>query len=201
MQELFEAIKTGSVTRRDVDLDLSAYDPSVDPTLGDMMPDYGQILTDEQIWDLVAYLKHEAIDTSQLYNLQLDDGTYPDRGRSFSNLGKDGNAFNGTHVYAHRCAECHGPHGTVILVDGEEYTVGGHTRAKPYEDQHKVKFGHLGSEMGAVMADTPLSDIQDLFKALADDDHFPAEPVNEGHGSGGPDGSPGLPSHPHAPDM
>lgn len=174
-QELFDAIKTGMVTRRDVDIDLSQYDPEVDPTLGDMMPDYSQILTDKQIWDLVAYFKQEAVDTTQLYDIELDAGEYPDRGRTFSNLGRDGNGANGDAIFAANCAECHGTDGTAIPVDGGEYTVGAHLRAKPYEDQHKVKFGNLGTSMGAVLKDSSISDIRDLFKALANSTKYPDE--------------------------
>lgn len=174
LEELFSAIKTGTVPRRDVDADLSTYDPAINPTVGDQMPDYSQIFTDQQIWDLVKYLKGESLDTSMLYDIALEDGTvYPNRGRSFLNLGLDGDAINGDAVFAANCASCHGADGSAILVDGAAYTVGAHTRKKPYEDQHKVKFGHLGSSMYPVLANNPLSDIKDLLKALADDDKYP----------------------------
>ena len=76
---------------------------------------------------------------------------------------------------------CHGADGTKILVDGDSYTVGRHMRYKPYEDQHKVKFfGHLGSVMEPVLKDSDISDIQDLFAAVADANKYPDEqPVLE----------------------
>jgi mono/diheme cytochrome c family protein len=177
IDEIFDAIKNGAVPRRDIDTDLSSYDPAVEPSIGDMMPDYSQILTDEQIWELVKYLKDESVDTSQLYDITLDAGVYPNRGRTFSNLGKDGDAANGNTIFASDCSGCHGSDGRTILVDGGAYTIGGHVRGKPYEDQHKVKFGHLGSIMGAVLADSPDSDVRDLFKALSDADTYPTDPA------------------------
>jgi len=172
--DLFEAIKTGSgIVRRDIAEPVSDYDPEANSTVGDRMPDYGQILTDEQIWNIVKYLKTAAVDTTSIYNLTLGDGVYPNRERSFTELGLDGDANHGDEVYLQYCASCHGDDGTMLLVDGGEYTVGAHSRKKPYEDQHKVKFGHLGSIMGPVLRDASTEDIRDLFKALADSDRYP----------------------------
>ena len=169
---LFDAIKTGSVARRDVTADLTTYDPATNSTVGDQMPNYSQILTDAQIWNIVNFLKNEAFDTTQLYDITFDNGIYPAKARTFSNIGKDGDATNGLAVFDNNCASCHGADGTSILVDGGEYTVGRHVRSKPYEDQHKVKFGNLGS----IMLPHPTlttSDAKDLFKALTDVTLFP----------------------------
>ncbi len=173
LQQLFAAIKTGTATRRDIATDLSTYDPNGDTTVGDQMPNFSQIFTDGQIWQLVRFLKEEAIDTTQLYDINLDDGFYPNRGRTFSNIGKDGNQANGDAIFAQNCSGCHGVDGTAILVDGGEFTVGAHLRSKPYEDQHKVKFGNPGTIMGAVLADFSTSDIKDLYKAMADIANYP----------------------------
>lgn len=173
-QALFDGIKGGS-DYRSVDEDLNSYDPNNNASMGDQMPNYGSILTDAQIWDIVKYLKEEALDTSGLYDIVLASGQYPDRARSFQNLGVDGSAMAGDEVYADNCAICHGADGTQILVDGESYTVGRHMRSKPYEDQHKVKFGHLGSIMGPILSDSDLSEIQDLFAAVADVSKYPDE--------------------------
>lgn len=178
-EELFNAIKTGG-NRRGLDADLSAYDPDTNPGDGNRMPDYSAILTDAQIWDLVKFMKEEALDTADLYTLMLGDGVYPDRSRTFDDIGGNGLADNGHQIYAQRCASCHGSDGTAFKVDGGEYTVGAHLRAKPYEDQHKVKFGHLGSTMGAVMAESDVSDIRDLFKALTDTTRYPDEAPDNG---------------------
>lgn len=171
-QELFDGIKSGA-NRRSVNADLSNYNPDNNATVGDQMPNYGEILTDAQIWDIVKYLKEEALDTAKLYDLNLENGSYPTRGRSFTNLGLNGSAAAGDTIYQDNCAVCHGGDGTEILVDGGEYTVGQHMRKKPYEDQHKVKFGHLGSIMGPILMDSDISDIQDLFAAMQDTQKYP----------------------------
>lgn len=171
-QELFDKIKSGPA-RRSVDANLDNYDPNGNNSVGDQMPDYSQILTDEQIWDLVKYLKEESIDTTELYTINLGGGVYPNRSRTFTDIGGSGSAFNGDTIFVNNCAACHGADGTKILVDGGEYTVGAHMRSKPYEDQHKVKFGHLGSIMGPVLAQSDISDIRDLFKALNDATKYP----------------------------
>lgn len=167
-EDLFAVIKSGSA-RRDIDTDIAA----ADAVVRDRMPDFGQILTDEQIWDIVKYLKEEAIDTTELYTLTLGAQAYPDRSHTFTELGLDGDAANGDAIFAASCAACHGADGTMILVDGGEYTIGRHVRAKPYEDQHKVKFGNLGSAMGPVLRDASVDDIKDLLKALADTTKYP----------------------------
>ena len=184
ISDLFDAIKNGDAPRRDVSTDLTGFDPAGDTTVGDQMPDFSQILTDDQIWDLVKYFKTEAIDSSLLYDITLDDGVYPNRGRTFSNIGLDGDALNGDAVYDTNCAACHGADGTAFNVDGGDFTVGGHLRAKPYEDQHKVKFGHLGSSMGAILATAPFGDIKDLYKALTDMDKYPDTPPSDGINGG-----------------
>ena len=137
------------------------------------MPDYSQIFTDDQIWELVNFLQDEALDTTQLYDITLDDGVYPNRGRTFSDIGKSGNAANGDSIFAANCSGCHGDDGTLILVDGGAYTVGAHLRAKPYEDHHKVKFGNLGSTMGSILSNSSDGDVLDLFKALTDSTKYP----------------------------
>jgi len=171
-QELFDVIKTGEGrSRRDVDADLSTFDPALEAETqeGDWMPDYSQILTDEQIWDLVKYLKEEIVDTAELYDT-VTVGTYPTGSRTFENVGQDGNAANGADIFASKCSVCHGAEGTLIIVD-KEFSVGSFARAKPYELWHKVKFGQLGTAMDPRVTD--INDIQDLFAALADPVAFP----------------------------
>lgn len=177
-QELFDLIKTGDgAARRDVDADLSTNDPDADPPVtevGDQMPDYSQILTDEQVWDLVKYFIDEALDTTQLFDVATE-GSYPTGSRTFSNVGLDGDAINGNDLYATNCAGCHGANGrdgaAFPIADGD-FSVGSFARTKPYEMWHKVKFGQLGSPMTAQGIDT-LEDMQDLLAATADVDAFP----------------------------
>jgi mono/diheme cytochrome c family protein len=167
--DLFNRIKTGG-NRRALSADLTVE--------GNKMPDYSSIMTDAQIWDLVKFLKEKAVDTTKLYTLTLGSGVYPSRTPTFTNLGANGLASRGDALYASKCAGCHGADGTQIPVDGN-YTVGGHFRAKPYEDHHKVKFGQLGSIMGPILKDNPVEDLQDLYKAMADTTKYPvAAPPN-----------------------
>lgn len=174
-QELFDEIKTGEgAPRRDVDADLSTYDPDVPSTttLGNQMPNYSQILSDEQIWDLVKYLKEEAFDTTELYEITTE-GVYPTGSRTFSDVGRDGDPFNGDALYASKCAGCHGANGTNIDLEGR--SIGAFAREKPYEMWHKVKFGQLGSSMGPQGINT-LQEMKDLFAATSDPVFFPDLP-------------------------
>lgn len=170
-QELFNALKSGG-NRRSVSADLSTYDPDTNSTIGDQMPDYGSFMSDDQLWDLVKFLKVEAVNIAELYEFTTS-GVYPTGSISFSNIGLDGDATAGDAIFASRCRSCHGANGTAILVDGGSYTVGSHLRSKPYEDQHKIKFGQLGSAMRRGLV-TNTTDLKNLYKALADTVKYPA---------------------------
>lgn len=167
-QELFDAMKR-TTNRRAATADLSTYNPATFATLGDQMPDFSSILTDAQIWDLVKFMKAGATDVSLLYDATYT-GTYPAGKATYSNLGKDGNAANGKTYYSANCAICHGVQGDTFLM--ENMTVGAFTRSKPNEVQHKVRFGQLGSVMVGKF-DITLSQMKDLYKALADTVAFP----------------------------
>ena len=167
-QELFDAMKKTS-GRRDVSYDLSTYDPASNSAGGDQMPNYAQILTDEQIWDLVKFMKEGAFDVSQLYDA-VYEGSYPTGKATFTNVGKDGNAAAGKAYYAAKCSSCHGADGKAMLM--EKMTAGEFTRKKPNEVQHKVKYGQLGSGMTGDFAIT-LAQMKDLYKAMADETAFP----------------------------
>jgi len=167
--ELFNAMKK-STGRRDISYDLSQYDPATDKTEGDKMPDYSQILSDAQIWDIVKFLKEGMLDVTQLYEGTYT-GSYPDGTATYSNLGlASGDDVNGNVYYSANCASCHGADGLQILMD--DMGVGGFARSKAYEVQHKVKFGQLGSSMVGEF-DITLDEMRDLYKALADDTKFP----------------------------
>jgi mono/diheme cytochrome c family protein len=148
---------------------LSTYDPNTNFVVGDQMPDVGSIFTDAQIWNLVKFLKAEAIDVNQLYNFVVT-GTYPTGSIVYSDIGLNGDAASGATTYAAKCAGCHGANGTAIIVDGS-YHVGSFIRAKPNEAQHKIKFGQLGSMMGA--QGTTLTQMRNLYRALSDPANFP----------------------------
>lgn len=167
-EELFDAIKR-SVDRRDISYDLNTYDPNNNYIEGDKMPNYGQLLTDAQIWDLVKYLKTAIFDVSQLYDATYN-GVYPTGSASYSNIGKDGNPTNGSTYYSTNCASCHGPTGNVLIIEG--MTLGQFTRSKPNEVQHKVKYGNIGTYMTGDF-DITLSQMKDLYKSLSDTLAYP----------------------------
>lgn len=168
-QALFDAIKNGiSSTRRDISADLSTYDPATNPTVGDQMPKMSQLLTDTQIWNIVKFLKVEALDITKLYDATYT-GSYPTGKATYTNIGKDGDATKGNAFYAANCASCHGADGKTFLMEG--MTVGKFTRSKPNEVQHKIKFGQLGSSMKPTTV--TLDDMKNLYKALSDDTKFP----------------------------
>jgi len=135
---------------------------------GNNHPDYGTILSDGQIWDLVKFLKEGAFDTDALYETNIV-GTYPTGSASYSDIGRDGKAAAGDAFYASNCASCHGADGTTISFGGR--SMGEFAKDKTYELQFKVVSGQLGSSMGA----TPitLNEMKDLLKALDDETKYP----------------------------
>ncbi len=136
---------------------------------GNEMPDFGKILTDSQIWDLVKFLKTRAIDTNLLYDITTT-GTYPTGSRTFTNIGKDGDAAAGDTFFANNCAICHGADGKALNIEG--IGLGEFGRTKPYELQHQARHGHLGSVMmGATGAS--ITDIKNVLKALQDETKYP----------------------------
>lgn len=163
--ELFEGIKgTGG----------GAVDPArtadgLNPSLGgNRHPDFGTILSDELIWDLVKYLKEGAFDTDGLY-ATTTVGTYPTGSRTFSDIGRDGNAAAGDAFYAVNCASCHGADGQAIDMGGRK--MGRFAKEKPYELGIKTQSGQLGTAMGA----TPVTfeEMKNLLKALDDETKYP----------------------------
>jgi len=176
-QQMFDEIKTGHATRRPVSADLSGYNPD-DPTTtveGDRMPDFSEILTDAQIWDLVKFLREDFIDTTLMYDIATE-GTYPTGSRTFSNIGKGGDAANGDVLYATKCAGCHDADGLKFLLDGNEFSVGSFARANPYEIWHKIKFGTPGSSMGPQGINT-VEEMNDILAALTNVDAYPDPPA------------------------
>lgn len=166
---LFDAIKTGSgAARRSPTADLTTYNPATNPTVGDQMPDYGAIMSDVLIWDIVRFLKIEAFDVTQLYDA-VKTGTYPTGSIAFSNLGLDGSAAAGDVIYAAKCEFCHGLAGKAFSLEGQ--SLGAFVRSKPQEAQHKIRYGQLGSIMGP----TPLTlaEMKNLYRALSDATKFP----------------------------
>ena len=170
-RELFNLMNS-TTNRRDITFDFIAYTPSDSNGSAHKMPGYSQILTSAQMWDLVKFLKEGAFDVSEIYDASYT-GIYPTGSESCFNIGKDGDAANGANYYSANCSSCHGADGTAILVEG--MTVGKFTRTKPFEVQHKVKYGQLGSSMTGAY-DITLSQVKDLYKALSDTVAFPNQP-------------------------
>ncbi len=171
-QELFDDIMR-STGRRNLDADLASYDPDTNSTVGDQMPNFSEFMTDEQVWDLVKFLKEEVLDTDELYDFTTS-GTYPTGSWTPSNIGKDGDAARGNAIFADvGCAfsGCHGADGTARIVDGS-FSVGSFIRQKSNEAQHKVKFGQLGTQM-INLGVNDIDEMKDLYKALADEMMYP----------------------------
>lgn len=164
-QEIFDAIKnTGGAL-----VDPARTADGTNAALGgNEHPDYGRLLTDAQIWNIAKFLKTEKLDVTELYDATTT-GTYPTGSIAYSNWGTNGIAARGEVLYSNDCASCHGADGTQIDMGG--LSVGQFVRTKSYEVQHKVKFGQLGSSMGAF--GYSLSDMKDLYKACADPVAYP----------------------------
>ncbi|MEA1786550.1 c-type cytochrome [Arenibacter sp. GZD96] len=135
---------------------------------GNDHPDYGTILTDAQIWDLVKFLREGALDTDELYAITTV-GSYPTGSRTYSDLGRNGNAAAGDVFYTSKCASCHGADGSNIPLGGN--TLGKFTRDNPHEVQHKIVSGQLGSSMGPTPA--TLEDMKNFYKAINDTIKYP----------------------------
>jgi len=167
-QQIFDDLSETS-GRRDITTDLSTYDPATNKVEGDKMPNLTQILTEAQMWDLVKFIREGMFDVSELYDATTT-GAYPTGTWTPSNVGKDGNATNGNAIYTASCANCHGTDGTTIEV--EKGTVGNFVRLKGNEAQHKIHYGQLGT--GMVYRNITLSEMKDLYKALADETAYPS---------------------------
>ena len=167
-KQLFDVL-TKTSGRRNIATDLSTYDPSTNKTEGDKMPNLIELLTEDQIWDLVKFLKEGMLDVRQLYDATTT-GTYPTGTWTVSNIGTNGNAANGKTYFATNCSGCHGATGTTLLLEG--MTAGEFTRKKGNEAQHKIHYGQLGSSMTGKFNITP-TQMKDLYKGLADVAAFP----------------------------
>ncbi len=165
LKVVFDAVKnTGGAA-----VDPSRTADGTNPALGgNNHPDYGTILTDGQIWDLVKFLRDGAFDTDNLYAVNTV-GAYPTGSRSFTDIGRDGNTQLGQTYYNNNCAACHGANGTTLDLGGR--SIGKFVRDKPYELQHKVQSGQLGTAMGP--SPTSFEEIQGFLKLASDPNVFP----------------------------
>ncbi|NCT09546.1 MAG: hypothetical protein GW772_05640 [Flavobacteriia bacterium] len=159
--ELFDKIKNTSGAPVNVTRTSDGTNPSLG---GNNHPDYGTILTDAQIWDLVKFLREGAFNVDELFATNTT-GTYPTGSVAFTNIGFDGNTTLGQTYFTNKCSSCHGADGNAINLGG--YSVGEFVRKKPYELQHKVVSGQVGT----IMAPTPtsLEEIKGMLKLMAND--------------------------------
>lgn len=168
IKQIYDAVKhTGGRLRQ-------AISSNTLTSLNSNMPDYGLIMSDGMIWNIVKYLKEKAVNTDKLYDLTTS-GTYPGGTASFTNIGKDGNALKGTTYYNTNCTTV-GCHNTTGSIPGSTETVGGVLRSEPFAAYHLIKFGFPGTAMINLpfqLTTMPDTTLQNLYKAISDTTAFP----------------------------
>ncbi len=147
-------------------------------------PDFSDLLTDAQVWNLVKFMREEWVAPNLLYDLEVSGaGMYWDYSvtpavlisptLTFSNIGASGDEANGGALVSARCATCHGADGTSIDIGGR--SLGQFVREKPHEAWFKAKFGEAGTGMNPGLV-SETSDLQDMYAALANAANFPDLP-------------------------
>ena len=147
-------------------------------------PDYSQELTDDQVWNVVKFMREEWVDPNLLYDIEVSGAAmYVDYTQdppvvvkptvTYSNVGAMGDEANGQVIYTARCESCHGADGTAQDIGGR--SLGQFIREKPNEGWFKAKFGEDGTGMDPGLV-TSTSELQDLYKALANSTNFPDLP-------------------------
>jgi mono/diheme cytochrome c family protein len=143
-------------------------------------PDYAQVLSEAQIWNIVKFMLEEWVDPSELYDIEVTGPQmYVDYTQTppvvmaptitYTNVGAMGNEAAGQAIYTSACGDCHGADGTAHDIGGR--TLGQFFREKPNEAWFKAKFGEAGKmDPGLV---TALQDLQDLYAAMANVVNFP----------------------------
>jgi mono/diheme cytochrome c family protein len=175
ISDIFDAVK--NVGGRDVDASLTSDGTNGQ---GDGHPDFSKILSDEQIWDLVKFLKAGAFDVTQLYTIQTS-GTYSSGSRSFTHVGEGGDVSAGVTFYSDNCSSCHGANGrdngngiNIQINQDIGRSIGEFVREKPYELQHKAVYGNLGSSPDMLGVNSAnIDDIKNMFLALSDTTAYP----------------------------
>ncbi len=105
--------------------------------------DFGPYLATADVWDLVAFVKSGALDTSPFID--------PATGVAL------GDATAGASLYTTRCASCHGANGATIDLGGG-HGVGERADADPWQVFHHIRWGVPGSSMPSMeQAGLPLS--------------------------------------------
>lgn len=142
-------------------------------SLNSTMPDYGLLMTDAQIWDIVKFLKEKRINSDKFYDLKTT-GIYPTGTYVLENLGKNGNATAGKTYYTSECSRCHGADGKLNIPSAKE-PIGYLARNKAAEMNHLIRFGLPGKSMfsGSFVHTVTDAELLNLNKALADTVAFP----------------------------
>ena len=169
-QELFDLVR--HVGARGID------------ALDNTHPDYSQQLTDDQVWNIVKFMREEWVDPNLLYDLEVtgqtmhmdftqDPPAVVKPTLTYTNIGALGDETNGQAIYTAKCGACHGVDGTDENIGGR--SLGQFIREKPNEGWFKAKFGEDGTGMDPGLV-TSTSDLQDLYKALVNSANFPDLP-------------------------
>jgi len=161
-QQLFDGLKK-TTGRRDISFDLKTYNPATNATEGDKMPNLTQLLTDAQIWDIVKFLREGMVNVDMLYAATYT-GEYPTGSAVFSNMGRNGVETAGKDFYSANCAQCHGSNGKTLGIEG--MSLGKYVRLRPYEAQHKIKYGKPGTTMKGE-SEITINQMKDLYKAFS----------------------------------
>lgn len=112
-----------------------------DPMSGNVdnsMPDYSKILSEEDAWNLVKFIKETAHETEDFYHY---GGLDANNNHIFSDIGKGGDGAHGLEVYNANCKACHGADGTGINIYCKGEYLGDMFREDPHEIQHKAVWG------------------------------------------------------------
>lgn len=117
------------------------------------MSSFESHLSDEDIWDIVKFIKDEIIDES----LYIDYSTKKPKGADTS---------NGQKLFESTCANCHGSDGRQInfaTAPDKEY-VGTIANDNPWELMHKIRFGQPGTSMpSAIKNGWSIQDVVDVI--------------------------------------
>jgi mono/diheme cytochrome c family protein len=142
------------------------------------MPAWGTILSEDDAWDLVKFIKETAHDVSEFYDMDISSGQ-----AVFSNIGKDGDAAAGLETYNANCKSCHGADGTQINIYCQDEYLGDMFRNDPHEIQHKAVWGmpNDAEHIAAGCADAGMmpaqnitdQDIRDMMVMGQDESAFP----------------------------
>lgn len=127
-------------------------------------PDYSEILTDEDIDDLVTFISQNMVDTKQFFDFDSAEGYYKVQSGGDQNAGVD--------FINQNCIGCHGANADQIATDIGRYSLGSSMRIKYFETHHKVLYGAPGTNMKPIPT-SPVN-LLNMLAAFCDFDLFPS---------------------------